>query len=69
METEIKYYTRKEIAKEYNELTHKERCSILYDALGCMEEYNGRSKFKCISIAMGYDNVEGEHDTFFKRYN
>ena len=69
MDTEKKYYTIEEITKEYHELTYKEKCFILYDALVLMEGFNGRSRFKCISIAMGYENLEGELGTFFKRSN
>jgi hypothetical protein len=67
MDEEIKYYKREDITKLYQALTYKERCSILYDALDWMEQYNGRSKFKCIALAMGFDNTEGDTDSFFKR--
>ena len=67
MDTEKKHYTIEEITKEYHGLTYKERSFILYDALVLMEGFNGTSRFKCISIAMGYDNLEGEFGTFFKR--
>jgi hypothetical protein len=29
-----------------------------------MSQYNGRGKLKCIVLAMGYDNTEGDGDTF-----
>jgi hypothetical protein len=41
---------------------------ILYDAIDYMQSYNGRNRFKCI-VAMGYDNYEGENNTYFKRSN
>jgi hypothetical protein len=67
MSKEIKYFTREEITKKFHSYTAKEKCHILLDALEWMSQYNGRGKLKCIALAMGYDNTEGDGDTFFKR--
>jgi hypothetical protein len=69
MATETKYYTSEEISNKYNSLTLKKKNMILYDAIDYMQSYNGRSRFKCIALAMGYDNYEGENNTYFKRSN
>lgn len=61
-----KYYTREHISKEFDKLTLKEKIKILYEALDAMQAYNGRSKFNCIAGALGYDNYEGEHNTYTK---
>jgi hypothetical protein len=31
-----------------------------------MQQYNGRSRIKCIALAMGYDNIEGDDYSYFK---
>jgi len=65
MENEI-YYTDSEIYIKYNLLSDFEKTIKLYDALGYMEQYNGRSKFTCIAMAMGYLNTEGVVDKWTK---
>jgi len=67
MSDKIKYYTSKEISKEYEGLSLKEKNIILYDAIDYMNQYNGRTRFLCIAMAMGYENTEGENTTYFKR--
>ena len=62
-----KYYTSAQITNEYNKLTKDKKMSVLYDAIDYMQQYNGRSKFLCIAMAMGYDNYEGGSDTYTKR--
>jgi hypothetical protein len=32
-----------------------------------MQGYNGRSRFLCIAMAMGYDNYEGDNKSYIKR--
>jgi len=66
-EDEIEYFTSGHIHHEYNSLSPYHRIDILWEALDKMEEYNGRSKILCIAMALGYDNIEGESDTYFKR--
>lgn len=67
METKEKYYTSAQISKEFGKLTKGEKISVLYDAIGHMQGYNGRSRFLCIAMAMGYVNYEGGVDTYTKR--
>lgn len=62
-----KYFTSAEINVEFNNKTPEQRESILYQALDYMQAYNGRTKLKCIAMAMGYDNTEGLDNTWFKR--
>jgi hypothetical protein len=63
---ETKHFTMEEVRKEYNSLTLKEKNIILYNAINYMQGYNGRTRFKCIALAMGYDNSKGENNTYFK---
>lgn len=62
------YYTRNHIAKEFNALTKDKKIETLMEALDYMQQYNGRSKFNCIALALGYENYEGEDDTYAKRH-
>lgn len=56
-----KYYTTEEISKKYASMSLKEKNEVSY-----MQSYNGRSRFLCIALAMGYDSNDG--DTYFKRW-
>jgi hypothetical protein len=67
METKAKYYTSEDISKKYAGLSLKEKNEVLYEAIGYMQSYNGRSRFLCIALAMGYDNYEGDNKSYFKR--
>lgn len=60
-------YTTEQISAKYETLSYKKKCEILEGALSYMEQYNGRSQFTCIAMAMGYENYEGGRDTFTKR--
>jgi hypothetical protein len=67
METERIYYTAMQIDEEFDNLSCEDKISILYEALGHMQAWNGRGKFMCIALAMGYDNDEGGRDTYYKQ--
>lgn len=67
METKEKYYTSEQISNEFEKLTKDKKISVLYEAIDYMQSYNGRSRFLCIAMAMGYDNYEGRSDTYTKR--
>jgi len=67
METKEKYYTSEQISNEFEKLIKDKKISVLYDAIDYMQSYNGRSRFLCIAMAMGYDNYEGGSDTYTKR--
>ena len=67
MEMKTKYYTSDEISKKYAALSLKEKNKVLYEAIDYMQSYNGRSRFLCIAMAMGYDNYEGDNKSYFKR--
>jgi len=62
-----KYYTDVYIFKKYAKLSCKEKCDILFDAIDIMNQYNGRSRFLCIAMAMGFENTEGQNNTYTKR--
>jgi hypothetical protein len=67
METKEKYYTSEQISNEFEKLTKDKKIGVLYDAIDYMQSYNGRSRFLCIAMAMGYDNYEWRSDTYTKR--
>lgn len=67
MDTETKYYTSEEISKKYALLSIKQKNDILYDAIDYMQQYNGRTRFLCIAMAMGYNNDEGDNKSYYKR--
>jgi hypothetical protein len=67
MVTERIYYTSTQIDEEFDSLSCEDKSSILYEAIGYMQEWNGRGKFMCIALAMGYDNDEGNRDTYYKK--
>jgi hypothetical protein len=62
-----KYYTYEEISKKFFNLTKNKQIDILYEALDYMQQYNGRTRFECISLAMGYENDGGENTKYYKR--
>lgn len=61
-----KYYTSEHISNEFEKLTSDKKIRVLYDAIDYMQSYNGRSRFLCIAMAMGYDNYEGKNNTYTK---
>ena len=67
MKTKEKYYTSEQISNEFEKLTKDEKIRVLYNAIDYMQSYNGRSKFLCIAMAMGYDNYEGNINTYTKK--
>jgi len=62
----MKKYTETQIRKEFSKFSKNKQIEILWDALDYMQQYNGRSRFLCVALAMGYDNTEGEHNTYTK---
>ncbi len=63
----MKLYTSTEISDSYQKLTKDKKIEVLYEAIDYMQSYNGRSRFLCIAMAMGFDNREGDDISFFKR--
>jgi hypothetical protein len=64
MENKPKYYTAEQISSKFEQMTKDEKIKVLYGAIDFMQSYNGRSRFLCIAMAMGYDNFEGKSDTY-----
>lgn len=59
-------YTSDYILKKFNRLSNSKKVDVLYEALDNMQQYNGRSKFDCIAMAMGYKTEFGENDKYIK---
>ena len=64
---EEKQFTHDQIAREFSKLTQVKQIEVLYEALDYMQSYNGRSRFMCIALAMGYENYEGLQNTYTKQ--
>lgn len=62
-----KYFTTEQISNKYDKLTNKQKIEVLYSAIDYMQQYNGRTNFLCIALAMGYDNFHGDDNTWFKK--
>ena len=60
------YYTSGRVQAEFDRLTKDKKIAVLYNALDYMQQYNGRSRFKCIAMAMGFDNYEGNDRRYFR---
>jgi hypothetical protein len=67
-QTKTKFYSYMHIQKEYSKMTKDDKISTLLEALNFMQSYNGRSRFLCIAMAMGYENFEGGENTYTKMY-
>lgn len=63
----VRNYTADYIQKQFDGLTKDKKIEVLRGALDYMQQYNGRSNFLCIAMAMGYDNFEDENHTYTKR--
>ena len=64
MKSKTKYYTAYQIITKFEKMPKNLKIKVLYEALDIMQSYNGRSRFLCIAMAMGYQNFEGEIDTY-----
>lgn len=62
----MKYYTSEHIQSIYASLKDSEKIKILSNAIDIMNQYNGRTKFLCIAMAMGYNNHEGDNKSYYK---
>ena len=64
MKTKTKYYTATQILIKFESMSKDSKINVLYEAIDIMQQYNNRSRFFCIAMAMGYKNVEGKSDTY-----
>jgi hypothetical protein len=64
-----RYYTSAEVSALYSKLTTKKKNEVLYDAIDYMGQFNGRSRFDCIALAMGFRDYEGDGKSYFKPKN
>lgn len=67
MQSKEKFYTHAYIMEKYAKLSKNEKIDVLYEAIDIMHQYNGRSRFTCIAMAMGYENFLGLYDTWTYR--
>ena len=64
MKMKTKYYTADQIREKFEKMPKDLKIKVLYEAIDIMQQYNGRSRVLCIAMAMGYENFEGETDTY-----
>lgn len=55
-----KIYTSDDINKQYQKLTYKQKNIVLYNAIDYMQQYNGRTRFLCIALAMGFEQYDDD---------
>lgn len=60
MKTKTKCFTADQIRTKFDNMSKDLKIKILYEAIDIMQQYNGRSRFLCIAMAMGYENLEGD---------
>jgi len=60
-----KEYDEAHIRNEFNKLTPSEKVQVLYNALGHMQEYNGRSKIMAVAMGMGYASYDIDFKTYY----
>lgn len=61
----MKALTTRELIDSFNKLSAPKKVTILYGALDYMEQYNGRSKERCLCLAMGYQ--EADNGCWYKK--
>ena len=56
--------TSDDLVKKFNRLPNKVKLELLWEALDMMNQYNGRTRWHCVAIAMGYEldyvKIEGK---------
>lgn len=62
----VRFYTGEEVSAIYGKLKCTEKIKVLYDAIDYMSQYNGRTRFLCIAMAMGFRNDEGDNKSYYK---
>lgn len=60
------YISVVDIEKHISSLSNGEMYDLMWNALDFMQQWNGRSKFECICMALGYEVVEMDDGS--KRY-
>jgi hypothetical protein len=62
----MKTKTSSEVLKEYVNLSNAKKVSVLNDAIDYMQQYNGRTKFLCVAMAMGYEQDSNNDNNYIK---
>ncbi len=60
-----KFYTWQDISSKYGKLTRDKKIEVLSSAIDYMQQYNGRTKWTCIAMAMGYKNDSGANNEYY----
>jgi len=47
-----------QLIMKYNRLTKDRKLEVLWEALDCMQSFNGRGKWTCVAMCMGYQETE-----------
>lgn len=60
------YVSIGQISIEWDKLPCEEKLKLMEEAIRIMQSYNGRTVWYCKARAMGYENFEGEDNTYYK---
>jgi hypothetical protein len=47
-----------QLIMKFNRLTKDRKMEVLWEALDSMQSYNGRSKWLCVAMSMGYGAIQ-----------
>jgi len=47
--------TKQEALELYEKMSYKKKVEVLWDALDLMQQYNGRTRYECIALALGVE--------------
>jgi len=61
-----KTYTIEYIKIKFQQLNKAEQINILWSALDYMNQYNGRTKWECVALGMGYLNDIDDDNIWIK---
>lgn len=54
-------YTQIQMIEKFEKLTKQEKIVVLFEAISIMQQYNGRGRWDCIFIAMGYECISSNN--------
>ena len=58
----MKYYNSETLKSKFYKLSRVKQIDILWAALDMMNQYNGRGRWECVFLALGYEYVtEGKY--------
>lgn len=56
--------TTDQVTSKFDKLSNAKKVEVLFDAIGYMQQYNGRTISTCICLAMGYEEDYDKNGNF-----